>query len=216
MTFLEAVNEVLERLRESTVLTVNSTSYSKLIGHFVNDAKRQVEDAWDWEVLGTQVPITTVAGTTTYTVTGSGVRQKSVTVNNTTSGRQNRLRNVPYKWIEDQQQLATSTNGAPTYFAWNGNDGTDSIVELWPRPDAAYTISFNMTVPQTKLTSDSTEILVPGELVVEGAFARALVERGEDGSLNSSEAYNLFKGNMSDRIALEAARDAGSDEWVAT
>lgn len=216
MTFLEAVNEVLERLREDTVTTISGNSYAKLIGHFVNDSKRQVEDAWDWEVLGVQVPITTVAGTTSYTVTGSGMRQKSVTVNNTTSGRQNRLRNVPYKWIEDQQQLTTSSRGAPAYFAWNGNDGTDSIVELWPVPDSAYVISFNMTVPQTKLINDGDVIQVPAEIVVEGAYARALVERGEDGSLNSSEAYNLFKGNMSDRIALEAARDAGSDEWVAT
>ena len=213
MTFLEIVNEVLERLREDTVATVNTSSYSKLIGHFVNDAKRQVENAWNWEVLGTRCTVSTIAGTTGYTVVGSGMRQKDVTVNNTTSGRQNRLTLVPFKWIEDQQQLATSTNGAPVYYAWNGNNGTDSIVEVWPTPDGTYTLSFNMTIPQTKLVSDSDILLVPAEVVIEGAYARALVERGEDSGLNSSEAYNLFKGSLSDAIAIESTRDAGGDMW---
>jgi hypothetical protein len=45
MTYLELVNDVLVRLRETTVSSVSETSYSSLIGKFVNDAKRQIEDA---------------------------------------------------------------------------------------------------------------------------------------------------------------------------
>ena len=216
MTFLELVNEVLERLREETVTTVTSTSYGKLIGHFVNDTKRQVENAWNWEVLGTSCLVTLSAGVTTYTVIGSGKTQKDVTVNNTSAGRQNRLSLVPSKWIEDQRQLTTSSTGAPAYYAWTGNNGVDSSIEVWPTPDSAYVLSFNMTVPQTKLVSDDDVLLVPYEVVVEGAYARALVERGEDSGLNSSEAYNLFKGSLSDAIAIESARDSGGDEWEAT
>jgi len=48
-----------------------------------------------------------------------------------------------------------------------------------------------------------------------GAYARALVERGEDGGLSSSEAYGLFKGILADQIALEAARFIENDAWVA-
>ena len=51
MTYLELVNDVLIRLREAEVETVSQTDYSKLIGKFVNDAKRQVEDAYSWNVL---------------------------------------------------------------------------------------------------------------------------------------------------------------------
>ena len=36
MTYLELVNDVLVRLRESTVSTVGETTYSSLIGKFVN------------------------------------------------------------------------------------------------------------------------------------------------------------------------------------
>ena len=51
MTYLELVNDVLVRLRESTVSTVGETTYSSLIGKFVNDAKRQIEDSFNWNVL---------------------------------------------------------------------------------------------------------------------------------------------------------------------
>ena len=52
MTYLELGNKEMRRLRESEVDTVqgtgNSNSYARLIGDFVNEAKSQVEVAWDW------------------------------------------------------------------------------------------------------------------------------------------------------------------------
>ena len=51
MTYLQAVNKVLKRLRENTVSSVDETLYSRLVGEFVNDANRMVEDAWDWSEL---------------------------------------------------------------------------------------------------------------------------------------------------------------------
>jgi predicted N-acetyltransferase YhbS len=55
MTYLELVNKVLRRLRESEVSTVqgvgNANQYARLIGDFINEAKSQVEVAWDWSAL---------------------------------------------------------------------------------------------------------------------------------------------------------------------
>ena len=203
-TYLQLVNAVLARLRENDVSTITETTYSQLIAKFVNDAKRQVEDAWNWDALSTTITLNTVAGTTTYTVTGSGMRQRDVAVNNTTS--QNRVQNVPIQWILDQQQLSTVQSGQPVYYAWNGTDGTDSRVEIYPTPDAAYALKFNMIVPQAALSSDSTAIVVPDEPVEMLAYARALVERGEDGGLSSSEAYQLGKSVLADYISLEKER----------
>ena len=59
MTYLELVNKVLIRLREDEVGSVNQTAYSKLVGEFVNDAARLVEDAWDWSALRTTLTVTT-------------------------------------------------------------------------------------------------------------------------------------------------------------
>lgn len=216
MTYLELCNEVLQRLRENAVATVSQTSYSKLIGLYVNDAKRQVEDSWSWSALSVETPVITAPGTTTYTVVGSGVRQRDVVANIVTAGRQAQLTRVPLQWITDQQQLTTTQTGTPTYYAWNGNNGTDGKVELYPTPNLACTIMFNMTVPQVKLVADGDMMTVPDEPVIAGAYARALVERGEDAGLSSSEAYQMFKAVLSDYISIESSRDPDATQWVPT
>jgi hypothetical protein len=184
-----------------------------MIGKYINDAKRQVEDAWNWDCQTTTLTVTTAGGTYNYVVTGSGRRQKDVTVNDTTN--QARISNVPAKWIEDQNQLTTVQTGNPCYYAWDGFDGTDSKMSFFPTPNGVFTIKVNLTVPQADLSADGDVIQIPSEPVILGAYARALVERGEDGGLNSSEAYQLFKSCLSDYIALEAHRQDENTEWVA-
>lgn len=213
MTYLQLCNAVLARLRETSVETVATTSYSSLIGKFVNDTKQQVEDAWNWDALRTIKTVTTASSTSTYTITGSGRFPKGIKVNDTTN--KGELLNVPIQWILDQQQLSTVQNGTPCYYAWSGTDGTDSKVELYPTPNGIYSIKFNMHVPQVALSADGDVLTIPHEAVEMGAYARALVERGEDGGLSSSEAYGLFKGILADQIALEATRFIENDVWVA-
>lgn len=215
MTYLQLVNDVLARLRESSVATVSSTSYSSLIGKFVNDAKRQVEDAWNWDALSTDITVNLSAGTSTYVVTGSGIRHKGAVINCTTSSALNQLRNVPIQWIIDQQQLSTVQQGQPVYYAWNGTNGTDSRIEVFPTPDSSYTLAVSLYVPQAALSADADVLTIPSDAVIMGAYARALVERGEDGGLSSSEAYGLFKGILADQIAIEASRFVENDVWVA-
>ena len=212
-TYLSLVNDVLARLRESSVASVTTSSYSALIGKFVNDAKRQVEDAWTWDAMADTITIPTVSGTSTYTVTGAGMSPRSLTLNNSTDTYQ--LKNVPLQWIIDQQQLSTSTNSAPEYYAWNGSDGTDRKVELFPTPDSVYSLKFNLYKPQAALSGDSDILLIPSEAVIAGAYARAIVERGEDGGLSSGEAYGLYKGILADQIAIESGQYVENEVWVA-
>jgi hypothetical protein len=212
-TYLQLVNEVLVRLREPQVTAITNNNYSLMIGKFINDTKRQVEDAWNWDALGVTVTGTTSAGTTNYLIVGSSIRHKGVTINNTTS--KYKLLNAPIQWIIDQQQLTTTQSGSPSFYAWNGTDGTDSKVELYPTPDGIYTLKFNMYVPQVNLNTDADTLLVPPEPVILGAYARALVERGEDQGMTSSEAYALFKSSLSDHIAIESNRYIENDCWIA-
>ena len=51
MTYLNIVNNVLRRLREEEVTTVTGSTYSTMVGDFVNDAKTLVEQAADWNAL---------------------------------------------------------------------------------------------------------------------------------------------------------------------
>lgn len=213
MTYLQVVNSVLARLREDAVASVSATAYSLLIGKFVNDAKRQVEDAWKWDAMSKTLPLTTAAGVSTYVLVGSGLKPKHISANDITN--RTPLSNVPIEWIFDQQQLATVSNAPPNYYAWNVNDGTDSKIELFPTPNGAYSLKFNLYVQQAALVNDADILILPSEAIEMGAYARALVERGEDGGLSSSEAYGLYKGILADQIALEASRFVENDVWVA-
>jgi hypothetical protein len=214
MTYLQLINNVLIRLRETQVSTNNETTYSTLIGLFVNDAKRQIEDAFSWNVLGQTVTITTVAATYIYSMTGAGQKFQVQDAINTTSNIG--LQNISFVEMNRYQNLVPTTNGIPQYYAFDGVDASgDTKVVLYPRPDGVFNIPFSLTVPQATLASDGTSVLVPDTLVVQNAYARALVERGEDGGLSSSEAYQLYRAMLSDQIALEGTRYPENQEFVA-
>jgi hypothetical protein len=214
MTYLELVNDVLVRLRESTVSTVSETSYSSLIGKFVNDAKRQIEDAFAWNVLGQTITVTTASSTAAYSLTGAGQKFQVMDVINTTSNVG--LINISFVDMNRKLNFTPLVNSIPTEFAFDGVDGSyDTKVNLYPIPDGVYTIKFALTVPQATLASDATVVAVADTLVAQNAYARALVERGEDGGLSSSEAYQLYKAMLSDYIALEGTRYPENQEFVA-
>ena len=214
MTYLEIVNDVLVRLREPTVTTVALNSYSTLIGKFVNDAKRQIEDAFSWNVLGTTITVTTAASTSSYSLTGAGQKFQVMDVINITSNVG--LTNISFVDMNRKLNFTPLANQIPTEFAFDGVDGSyDTKVNLYPIPDSVYTIKFALTVPQATLASDATVVLVPDVLVVQNAYSRALIERGEDGGLSSSDAYSLYKSMLSDYIALEGTRYPENQEFVA-
>ena len=205
MTYLELVNDVLTRLRETNVTTVSETSYSALVGKFVNDAKRQIEDSFNWNVLSTTVTITTVANTHAYSMTGAGQKFQVNDAINSTSFIG--LRNISFVDMNRKLNFGTPSTGIPSEFTFDGVDSSgDTKVELFPIPNGVYTIMFDLAIPQATLSSDATSVKVLDYLVAQSAYARALIERGEDGGTASSEAYALFRGMLSDAIALEGTR----------
>jgi len=124
--------------------------------------------------------------------------------------------NIGFVEMNRLQNFSTAISGIPSQYTFDGVDGNgDTKVVLYARPDNVYTIQFALTVPQATLSSDSTSVLVPDVLVAQNAYARALVERGEDGGLASSEAYQLYRSMLSDYIALESTRYPENQEFVA-
>ena len=205
MTYLELVNDVLVRLRESTVSTVGETTYSSLIGKFVNDAKRQIEDSYNWNCLAQTITVTTTSGTSSYALTGAGQKFRVNDALNTTSliG----LRNIEFVDMNRKLNLGAPSQSIPSEFCFSGVDGNgDTKVDLFPVPSGAFTLLFDLTIPQAALSADGTSVKVLDYLVAQSAYARALIERGEDGGTNSAEAYALFRGMLSDAIALESTR----------
>lgn len=212
-TFLSAVNSVLRRLRENEVSSVGDNKYSKMVGEFVNDAKRQCEDAYNWNALSTTLTAYTTSGLFNYVLVGSGQRFRLVNAINDTSKAFLKLQATS---AMDQYFLTqTAQNAAPQYFNFNGVDSNgDTQVDLYPIPDGVYSLRFNIVKPTVPLVADSDIITIPSEPVIFNAVARAIAERGEDGGMASSEQYALFKQSLSDAIALESGRYLEEQEWV--
>ena len=212
MNFISLVNDVLVRLREPEATSVGDTAYVKLIAKYVNDSKRMVEDAYNWNALSETLSATTTADIFNYVLVGSGQRFRVIDVLNDTDNWF--LRNATTVWMDQQFLLTNAQKGSPMYYNFNGTDSNgDTQVDLFPIPNGAYNIRFNVIKPQDPLVNNADILLVPHEPVVLGALARAQAERGEDGGVQSGETFALYRQSLADAISLEANRYIEDTEW---
>ena len=212
MTYLELVNDVLIRLRENEVDSVNATPYSKLIGKFVSDAKRLVEDSYQWNALSETLTVTTANDLFNYVMTGSGQRFKVIDVINSEGDLF--LEYVPFHTMNNWFLNQSPQKGTPMYYNFNGvDDNGDTQVDVFPIPDGVHTLFFNIYKPQDSLSVNSTRIKVPSEPVAKYAYAFAVSERGEDAGLSAQEATALADASLSDHIAIENGRYRDEYLW---
>jgi hypothetical protein len=213
LTYLELVNDVLVRLRENEVSSVQDNAYSKLIGRFVNDAKRVCEDAYNWNALSDTLTAVTGADVFNYVLVGSGQRFRVIDVIDDTSNAMLELQTTGQ--MNKLFLIQTAQTGAPKYYNFNGVDANgDTQVDLYPIPDGVYNLRFNIIKPQVPLSANSDKILIPHEPVIFLAYARAIAERGEDGGITSTDAYAMASRSLSDAIALESGRYLEEGEWT--
>jgi hypothetical protein len=215
-TYLSLVNDVLVRMREPQVTTVSENTVSSLVGKYINDAKRQVADAYDWDAFNQAVNVTTIVGQSTgYSLTGAGVRFKTMDVINTT--RYYQMTPITHTQYDSfYYTISSPITTMPMNYTYGRVDTNgDMKVNFWPVPDAVYNIRFSLVIPENDFTSDSDVTYLAKEPIVLGALARALVERGEDGGQNSSEAYAMYKNSLADLISLELARSPENDSFEA-
>ena len=212
MTYLEIVNSVLRRLREREVTSVSESSYSKLIGDFVNDARNEVETAWGWSALRTTLTLTTTANIFNYELNGSQNNFTLIDVINDTDNQFMEYR--PTTWFDNAFLNQGSVTGSPTYYNFNGvsNDG-DTQVDIYPIPDGVYTIRFNAVLRNQDMSGDGDDLYVPSRPVILLALAKAIEERGEDGGNASMNAYAAGRSSLADEIALDAARRPDETIW---
>jgi len=213
MTYLDIVNNILRRLRERTVSTVNETSYSTLIAVLVNDAKEEVENAWQWSALRTTLSATTESGVFNYELNGSRNRLTVLDVVNDTSNFF-----MEYKSAHEMNDLflnQTPEQSEPRYYSFNGVSTADSdtLVDLYPIPDGAYNLRFNVVLRSVDLTTDSENLVIPPQPVLQLAYAKAVEERGEDGGVAAVSAYRTAERALSDAIALDAAKHPEETVW---
>lgn len=213
-TFLDCVNGVLRRIREDEVVAVIQSDYSKLIGDMVNEAKREVEDAWNWSVLRQTITVTTAASTSNYTLSGSNMRTKIeeayVPASHIFLGQ------ISAPEMNMYLNVLSAPSGRPYNYAFgNTNTSGTLTVDVFPIPDNAYTLKFNCYVPQADLVNDTDVIYVPSDVVIQGAYLRAINERGEDGGRLSDQQADLYRKTLANYISIEAGRESDLVLWEA-
>ena len=205
MTYLNLMNSILRRLREDEVSTVDSNTYSKMVGDFINDAKKLVEEAADWSALRYTIVVPTSASDNSYSLTGGGDNVKVMSVINDT---QNCFMEYQTKdWFNDSLYISNAVEGAPKYYTYNGLDTNgDTMVLVSPTPDGEYSLRFDVVKRQSVLSSDSDLLLVPSQPVIHLAVALLARERGETGGTSTAEYFTIAEKFLSDAIAIDAAK----------
>lgn len=205
MTFLNLMNNVLRRLREEEVSSVTESTFAKMTGDFINDAKHIVEESNDWSALRSTISISTTASDNTYSLTGVGNNVKVMSVINDT---QNCFMEYQSKdWFNDALYISSAVEGAPKYFTYNGLDASgDTQVLVGPTPDGVYNLRFDVIKRQATLSSNSDSLLVPSQPVIHLAIALLARERGETGGTSASEYFGIADKFLSDAIAIDAAK----------
>ena len=205
MTYLNIMNNVLRRLREDEVTTVTASTYSKMAGDFINDAKVIVEEAADWSALRTTISITTADNDNQYSLTDCGDNVKVMSAMNDS---ENCFLSYQTKdWFNEQLYLNNVAEGAPKYYTFDGLDSNgDTQVLVSPRPTAAQTLRFDVIKRQAELTTDTDNLLVPEKPVIHLAVALLARERGETGGTSTAEYFAIADKYLSDAIAIDAAK----------
>lgn len=195
-TVIQLVNKMQRKLREDQTTSVSSTQYAQLLGEFLDEAKQEIEAAWDWLALRTTIRITTAADQFKYDLVNMGDRGRILPdllkgppwmdVWNDTEDYQLRLA-PSSQWMTAQHlNESGTTNSQPFWFDINGQTtGGDPQIDFYPTPDAIYKINVNIIQTQGDIevndtTDDNSELAVPDVLLFSRAMALAREERGED------------------------------------
>jgi hypothetical protein len=220
VTVLDMVNKILVRLRESEVNSINDTDQSSAILRLINDAKREVEDSFNWTSLQDTITLSTTASTHTYALEANPIftnqRSRVVDVFNTTTNV--RLQAVPYDYARRQSQTTNDETAEPIQYAVAGVTATQSLnIRFYQTPDATYSMDVECVIPQEDLNADNQYTKVPWNPVYLRALALAIRERGEDEGEQSSDVQLAYQQAIGDAIAYEQTHKwqaQGGGDWV--
>lgn len=214
MTYLQICNKVLRLMREDDVATLQAPDdvVVELVKDFVNDAKRLVEEAHDWNGLVAEWPVSTTAGDPYVSLPGSG---KSANISYIYRADGLKLQEIPTAKMA-ALRAQPSANGNPHYFAVSGMDANKNVrVLLHPTPATVMALTASGHQKQADLSADTDELEVPDQPVVYFALALALRERGEVGGQTAGEVFGMAREYMSNAIANDVALNQYDYDWYA-
>ena len=214
-TKLQIINAVLPRMREGEVATSSSTTYASLVSTVLNTVRTQIEQSWMWRDLRDTYTVTVVPGTTSYALTSSGQFAQIIDVWNVTTNREvdrGTTAGFNLKFFG----VSTVQTGDVTEYNPVGLDANyDVQIDTWPNVIATNSLKVNLYLPQQDPTADSTVILVPNQVLIEGMVAYLMAERGDDQGTAYQAQLDLYKDMLAGVIAAEIGQDESEGAWSA-
>ena len=196
--------------------------YLRMILQFVNTAKEEIEESGHpWHALRATIVITLSSGTRTYAITSAGPADTNTTdrsrllyeqsgvagaperfynghaslpqVWDVTETQELRLTEVSWERMERMHQTDDNETERPSFFSLH-SDGSNLVFDVWPTPDATYTINTRFYNPEAEVanTSLGTTILVPTRPVWTLALWKASQERGEELGAPGSSLHRQY------------------------
>ena len=212
-TYLSLMNSVLRRLREDEVSEVTQTTYSKMVGDYINDAKTLVQDSHDWSTLRKTVIVPTVENTTEYSLTGAGERVKLYSAINDTSNLF--MHYETPNWFNNAYYIAGEVTGTPDSYTFSGvDDDDDTKVRVYPIPSGVFSLRFDVCSREPDLTADTATTVLPAMPIIHQAVALLARERGETGGTSTQDYFIIADKYLSDAIAQDAYKNP--EEFIYT
>lgn len=201
---LVIVNKVLRKLRETKITSITDQEYPELITDLLTETLTEVEQAWDWDVMFSDISVATVAAQSQYSVTGAEGDSKVRSIYNQTKD---------YHLTQDNSRVINGlrdtnpTTGDPQWWRHSGVDSNGVItVDVYPIPDEVDTMLVDTKTYTGDLvyTSPSTNLLdTPLTPLVLGTYAKAVAERGEDDGESFNKADAKYRASLASSIQIE-------------
>jgi hypothetical protein len=194
------------------------------VGAWVNDAKRMVEDAWNWQALLSNVTISIQPNVRTY---DAGMNERARLIfkptpeSNTpmaydiTNSSRYQLIYKPYFYVLEQQQLVwpVPTTATPIEFSIRKSPIGGVAIDLVEYPTISRTWAFLFTYPQDDLVNNLDQMFVPSAPVVQIALDYALNERGEEVGEPGNTVSQKAQIHIANAIALDSLEQDDKTTW---
>jgi hypothetical protein len=214
MTYLQMVNGVLTRLREDNVTTVdgNDDVVVLLVKDFINDAKRQVENAHTWTALATEWEFTTTPNDPSVVLTNTA---SSCIIDYIYDDNGVELNQADRSYVRKQSKQAGSTTNTPRVFCIDGvGPNSDLKLKLFPTPKEAEDYTVYGFKGSDDLTADTDTCHIAPLAIIYMATAMAARERGEVGGQTPQELLLLAKEYLLSAVAQDATNSDLENIWT--
>lgn len=176
-TVLQVINEVQRKLGLSPTSSVATNTLSVQLLDFLNDVCSDLSDFGNWQENLVSSNVTAVSGQSDYGIqTSANVKNIGDIFFSTRTGP------LRFVTVQDMRIMTRVTaTGVPTQFTIFGTDSNGNPnIRVRPTPVAAqdgelFSIIYYIRTPQYTTSDDNTIIPFPGQIVVDGVLALALL-----------------------------------------